>query len=117
MSDNLPYAQIPFAAVQPGYKVAYPVMVDGKEIISRGEVFQVRRVGHNRAEITLLHAKTGSLFTNEVKADRPVIVYSQAFGGLMDPTATDALVLAMRDQFMKIVKSHVEGFYTQTIAD
>jgi hypothetical protein len=112
MSDQKPAAVaaviVPAAAMRAGYKVAYPVDVNGKEIISRGEVFSFRRVGHNRAEITLLHAKTGSFFTNVIKGGDPVQVHSDAL--VAEPT--DALSVALMEHVKELLKSQASDFYS-----
>ena len=109
MTANKPQAAplVPFAAVRAGYKVAFPVMVNGKEIISRGEIFQMRRVGKNRAEITLMHAKTGALFVNIVKGDDPVQIHSEAL--VQEPT--DALTIALMAHVTELLKQQISEFY------
>lgn len=105
---------IPAAAVRPGYKVGYSVTVDGKDVLSRGEVFSMRRVAHNRAEITLLHAKTGSLFTNVLKGNSPVLLFSDA----LVPEPTDPLSVALMEHAMELLKQQASDFYTiMPIAD
>jgi hypothetical protein len=84
------------------------VIVNGKEILSRGEVFSFRRVGKNRAEITLLHAKTGALFTNVVKGNDPVEIHSEAL--VQEPT--DALSVAVMAHVAELLKQQASEFYT-----
>jgi hypothetical protein len=109
MSTQKPAATIvPVAAIRAGYKVAFAVGVNGKEILSRGEVFSFRRVGKNRAEIVLLHAKTGSLFTNILKGDSPVEVHAEAL--VADPT--DALSVALMVHVQELLKGQASDFYT-----
>lgn len=110
-------AQFPAAAIQPGYTVAYIVDVDGKEILSRGEVFAIRRTGANLAEITLLHAKTGALFTNELEGDAAVLVHSDAFAVLADSQSTDPMVDLMRDALCTRMIEQAKAFYARPIAD
>lgn len=112
-------AQAIFAVLKPGMSVAYPVMVNGKEILTRGEVFGVRRVGHNRAEITLLHTKTNALFTNVFKGNDPVFLFSPAFAPLaiFGKATTDIFMLALRDQVQKILSDNAQSFYELPIAE
>jgi hypothetical protein len=106
MSENKCFAA-PAASIRPGYAVAYSVVIDGKEILSRGEVFGFRRVGHNRAEITLLHAKTGSLFVNVLKGSTPVALTSVTF----DPKG-DALTALLAKQLEAQLKEQMSDFYS-----
>lgn len=110
---NTTAAVMPFAAVRAGYNIAFPVIVGGKEIISRGEVFALRRIGRNRAEITLMHAKTGAMFTNVVKASNPVQVISEAF--VAEPK--DALSTALMAHVQSLLKSQMDEFYDMPIED
>lgn len=107
MTSKSGYPMVIAACIRPGYQVAYPVMVDGKEILSRGEVFGFRRVAHDKAEVTLLHAKTGSLFTNVIAATQPVQLTSMMF----DPDA-DALARLMASQLKAAMKGQASDFYT-----
>lgn len=95
------------AAIRPGYRVAYSVMIGDKEILSRGTVFDFRRVGHNRAEITLMHDKTGSLFTNVVKGNSPVQLSALTF----DPTA-DPLAEFLVQQLQAKLTEQASDFYS-----
>jgi hypothetical protein len=106
-------AVMPFAAIRAGYNVAFPVSVGGKEIISRGEVFSIRRIGRNRAEIVIMHAKTGALFTNVVKASNPVHVHSELFTS--EPT--DALSVALMEHVKGLLKTQMDEFYDLPIED
>lgn len=99
---------VPAAAIRPGYKVAYSIDVNGKEILSRGEVFSIRRVGHNRAEITLLHAKTGAFFTNVLKGGSPVMLFADAL--VMEPS--DPLSVALMEHVQELLKQQASDFYT-----
>lgn len=109
MSENT-HPAVPAAAIRPGIKVGYIVQVDGKEILSRGEVFGFRRVGHDQAEITLLHAKTGSLFTNVVAAATPVVLT----GVTLDPKApeADTLTMLLVNTLTETMKQQASDFYS-----
>jgi hypothetical protein len=107
MSDNKCLAA-PAAAIRPGYQVGYVIHVDGKEIVSRGEVFSVRRTGHDMIEITLLHAKTGSLFTNELKATSPVLLTDIT----LNPKTGGGLVKKLMEDLMALLKEQCSDFYT-----
>lgn len=95
------------AAIRGGYKVAYEIDVNGKAILSRGEVFGIRRVAHNKIEITLMHVKTGALFTNVIKANSPV----QLLDVTLDPTA-GPLAAFLAEQLINKLKEQVSDFYT-----
>lgn len=97
----------PAAAIRPGYQVAYTIDVNGKEILSRGEVFGFRRVGHNRVEITLLHAKTRALFINVIKGSTPVLLTSITFR-----PEDDALTAALSEKLTELLKAQASDFYT-----
>lgn len=104
----MPNIATPAAAIRPGYKVGYVIQVDGKEILSRGEVFGIKRTAHDKIEITLMHAKTGALFTNELKAGSPVVL----LGIDLDPKSTDSLVQLLVETLMAKLKEQVSEFYT-----
>lgn len=110
MTQKTPILAVPAASVRAGYKIELPVVVDGKEILSRGEVFAWRRVGNNRMEITLLHDKTGSLFVNVVKASSQVGVKLPT--EILEPT--DALMTVLREHILETVKQNVIAFYENT---
>lgn len=98
----------PAAAIRTGYHVAYIVNVNGKEILSRGEVFGFRRVGHNKAEITLMHAKTGAIFSNVLPASSPVLLTGLSF----DPESGDAVAALMGEHLKSVIKAQVSDFFT-----
>jgi hypothetical protein len=110
---TVPAVKVPFAAVRPGYKISFQVAVDGKQVVSRGEVFSVRRVSNNKLEITLLHAKTGSLFTNKVKGSDPVMIHSEVFS--VEPT--DGLGTFLMAQLTEKIKQDAMDFYDLPIED
>ena len=100
-------ALAPVAAVRPGDKVAYEVQANGKTVLSRGEVFSFRRVGKNRAEITMVHAKTGAMFTNVLKGNSPVMFTELTF----DPEG-DALTALLVQHLQGILKERMSDFYS-----
>jgi hypothetical protein len=95
------------AAIRPGYKIGFVVHVDGKEILSRGEVFGFRRVGHDKAEITLMHFKTGSLFTNVLPANAPVVLLS-----IQLDEQGDAFTKLVEEQVMGKLKEQASEFFS-----
>jgi hypothetical protein len=109
----VPALKVPFSAVRAGYKISFSVSVEGKDVVSRGEVFSVRRVSNNKMEITLLHAKTGALFTNVVKGNAVVMIHSEVF--TFEPT--DALGTFLMAQLTEKIKQDAMDFYTLPIED
>jgi hypothetical protein len=114
---NLPAAKLPFAAVRPGFKIGYSVLVDGQNVLSRGEVFSFRRIGPNRLEITLLHEKTGAFFTDEFRGNDSVIVYSEAFAIPGKKEERDELTEAAFQAVLAAVVANGKGFYAMDISD
>src|SRR5437868_1134131 len=107
MAENK-YPVAPAAAIRPGYHVGYVIKVGGKEILSRGEVFNIRRTGHDKIEITLLHAKTGAMFTNELKAASPVALTDLP----LNPETGGGLAKMLAEHLTTVLKDQVSDFYT-----
>jgi hypothetical protein len=97
----------PAAAIRVGYKVGYEIDADGKKILSRGEVFSVRRTGTEEIEITLLHAKTGALFVNKLAANAPVALLDITF----NPETGGPLAKEMAKHLAGVLKENVSEFF------
>ena len=107
MAGNIKCAAAPAAAIQVGYHVGYEIDVNGKAILSRGEVFGIRRTGHDEIEITLMHSKTGALFVNKLKAGSGVLQTDLTF----NPEDGGPLAKKLAAHLAEELKENISNFY------
>lgn len=72
------FLQVPAAAARKGLPFSYAVEVDGKIILTGGEVQRAVKTGDNEITVTIRHYKTGEIHTNALAPDRVAYIHMVA---------------------------------------